>query len=159
MNYQLVSLREQPRHLPTIAGWIHAQWWSTTDTPVRAIEQWLATHLGEAGFPATLVAVAAGEPVASVSLHETEAEDRPAYRPYLGALFVKPDHRSHGLGMALVRAVEAEAQRLGHPTLYLNAADRLAPFYEALGWRVVERGYGPKQLNIMQAGPATGLHR
>jgi GNAT superfamily N-acetyltransferase len=150
MSYQLVSLREQPQHLTTVAGWIHGQWWSTTDTPVQAIEQWLASHLGEAGFPTTIVAVAAGEPVASVALHETEAEDRPAYRPYLGALFVRPDHRSHGLGVALVRAVEAEAQRLGHPTLYLNAADRLVAFYEALGWRVVERAYGPKQLNIMR---------
>lgn len=69
---------------------------------------------------------------------------------YLGALFVKPDRRGHGLGVALVCAIEAHARLLGHPAIYLNAADALARFYEALGWRFVERAYSRKQLNIMQ---------
>jgi predicted N-acetyltransferase YhbS len=155
MIYHLVSLREQPQHLATVAEWIHRQWWSGSDTPVEAIERWLGTHLGEEGFPATLIAVSNGEVAGSVSLHETEAEDRPAYRPYLGALFVKPDRRGHGLGVALVRAVEAHARVLGHPATYLNAADALARFYEALGWRVVERAYGRKQLNIMERNLAS----
>jgi predicted N-acetyltransferase YhbS len=99
---------------------------------------------------ATFVAVLDGEIIGSVSLHETEAEDRPAYRPYLGALFVKPGYRSRGLGQALVRAVEAHARHLGHAVIYLNAADATTGLYEKLGWQVVERAYGRKQLNIMQ---------
>jgi predicted N-acetyltransferase YhbS len=150
MTYHLVFLREQPQHLATVAEWIHRQWWSGSDTPAEAIERWLGTHLGEAGFPATLIAVSDGEVAGSVSLHETEAEDRPAYRPYLGALFVKPDRRGHGLGVVLVHAVEAHARLLHRPAIYLNAADALARFYEALGWQVVERAYGRKQLNIMR---------
>jgi predicted N-acetyltransferase YhbS len=150
MTYHLISLREQPQHLATAAEWVHGQWWSGTDTPVEAIERWLGTHLGKEGFPTTLIAVSDGEIAGSVSLHETEAEDRPTYRPYLGALFVKPGSRGHGLGVALVRAVEAHASLLGYSAIYLNAADALVRFYEALGWRVVERAYGRKQLNIMQ---------
>lgn len=150
MTYQLVSLREQPQHLTAVAEWIHAQWWSKTDTPLEAIQRWLNSHLGQDGFPTTIVAIVDGKPVGSVSLHETEAEDRPAFKPYLGALFVKPDCRGLGLGVALVRTIERLASRLGHPAIYLNAADALVPFYEALGWLVVERGYGPKQLNIMR---------
>jgi len=150
MTYQLVSLREQPQHLATVAEWIYRQWWSGTDTPIEAIERWLNTHLGEGGFPTTLVVVSDGELTGSVSLHETEAEDRPAYRPYLGALFVKPGSRGLGFGVALVRAIEVHASQLGHAAIYLNAADSLTRFYEALGWRVVERAYGRKQLNIMQ---------
>ena len=150
MACHLISLREQPEHLATVAEWIHRQWWSATDTPVEAIERWLGTHLGEGGFPTTLIVICDGEVAGSVSLHETEAEDRPAYKPYLGALFVEPGSRGRGLGEALVRAVEAHASRLGHPAIYLNAADALARFYEALGWRIVERSYGRKQLNIMQ---------
>ena len=38
----------------------------------------------------------------------------------------------------------------GLPAIYLNAADATARFYEALGWQVVERGYGRKELNIMR---------
>ncbi|WP_298261604.1 GNAT family N-acetyltransferase [Bradyrhizobium sp.] len=150
MKYQIVPLREQPHHLSTVAGWIHRQWWSKTDTPVEAIEQWLRTHLGENGFPATFIAVEDDEVLGSVSLHESEAENRPAYRPYLGAVFVKPDARGHGLSTALVRAVEARANELGHATIYLNAADATAGLYQKLGWEIVERGYGPKLLNIMR---------
>jgi GNAT superfamily N-acetyltransferase len=149
MTYQVISLREEPQHLPVIAEWIHQQWWSETDTPIEAIKRWLGTHLGEKGFPATFVVISEGELVGSVSLHETEADDRPAYTPYLGALFVKPSSRGRGFGTALVRSVEAQASRLGCPTLYLNTADALTGFYEALGWRIVERAYGRKRLNIM----------
>ena len=52
--------------------------------------------------------------------------------------------------MALVRAIEAHASQLGRPAIYLNAPNSLTPFYEALGWRVVERAYGAKHLNVMQ---------
>jgi len=150
MTYQFVSLREQPQHLPTVAGWIHQQWWSGTGTPVQAIETWLSSHLNDEGFPITLLACAGEEIAGSVSLHETEAEDRPAYRPYLGCLFVKPGNRGQGIGVALVRAIEKHASLLGCRTLYLNAGDPMAAFYETLDWRIVERGYGRKRLNIMQ---------
>jgi predicted N-acetyltransferase YhbS len=150
MTYELVSLREQPQHLASVAQWIHRQWWSETDTPVEAIERWLSTHLSEAGFPTTLLIIARGRLAGSVSLHQTEADDRPAFRPYLGALFVSPGDRGNGFGIVLVRAVEALARLLGYPAVYLNAADAMARFYEALGWRVVERAYGPKRLNIME---------
>lgn len=150
MKHPIVPLREQPHHLATVAGWIHRQWWSTTDTPVEAIEQWLKTHLRENGFPATFIAVEDDEVLGSITLHESEADDRPAYRPYIGAVFVKPEARGHGLARALVRAVEAQANELGHAAIYLNAADATAGLYERLGWKIVERGYGPKRLNIMR---------
>jgi GNAT superfamily N-acetyltransferase len=150
MTWQIVSLRDQPQHLLTVAEWIHRQWWSETDTPIESIARWLNTHLGESGFPATLIVVSDGEVAGSVSLHETEAEDRPGHRPYLGALFVKPGYRGRGLGQALVRAVEAHAGQLGHTVIYLNAADALAGLYEKLGWQIVERAYGRKKLNIMR---------
>jgi hypothetical protein len=82
MSYQLVPLREQPQHSRTIAEWIHRQWWSTTDTPVDTIERWLRTHLGTSGFPTTFVVVSDGQPIGSVSLHDSEAEDRPDYKPF-----------------------------------------------------------------------------
>jgi GNAT superfamily N-acetyltransferase len=148
--YQLISLRDRPQDLKIIAEWIHRQWWAGTSTPPDAIERWLSSHLGHEGFPMTLVAVADDEAIASVTLHETEAEDRPAYRPYLGALFVKPGSRRLGMGAALVRAVEAQARSLGFSQIHLNAADPLVGFYGTLGWVVVERNYGPKRLNILR---------
>ena len=150
MTDQIVSLREQPQHLMTVAEWIHRQWWSEADTPVESIASWLNTHLDESGFPVTFIAVIDGEVIGSVSLHETEAADRPAYRPYLGALFVKPGLRGRGLGQALVRAVEAHAAQFRYPAIYLNAAEAMTGFYERLGWQIIECSYGRKQLNIMR---------
>ncbi|WP_439400326.1 GNAT family N-acetyltransferase (plasmid) [Bradyrhizobium sp. PMVTL-01] len=150
MSYQLIQLREKPQHLKTVAGWIHQQWWSNTNTPTDAIERWLGTHLGTDGFPTTLVAIEADDVIGSVSLHETEAEDRQAYKPYLGALYVKPANRGRGVGATLVQAAEAHGRGLGFSEIYLNAADPLVVFYEALSWKVVERDYGPKHLNIMR---------
>jgi GNAT superfamily N-acetyltransferase len=51
---------------------------------------------------------------------------------YLGAMFVHSGSRGHGLGVAPVRAIEAHASRLGHPAIYLNAADALTRPYDAL---------------------------
>ena len=150
MTHYLVSLQEQPQHLPTVAGWIHRQWWSGTRTTPEAIADWLGGHLNDEGFPATFVLLSDGKPAGPVCLHETEAADRPAYTPYLGALLVKAEHRGRGFGVALLRAAEAHAERLGRAAIYLNAADPVTPFYEARGWRVVERGYGPKRLNILE---------
>jgi GNAT superfamily N-acetyltransferase len=148
--HQLISLRDRPQYLKTIAEWIHTQWWANSGTPQAAIERWLSTHLGHKGFPMTLIVVADNEAIASVTLHETEAEDRPGYRPYLGALFVKPGNRGKGLGVALVQAIETQARSLGFSEMYLNAADPLVGFYGDLGWVVVERNYGPKGLNILR---------
>jgi predicted N-acetyltransferase YhbS len=117
---------------------------------VNGIAGWLKTHLDDSGFPVTLVAVSAGQPLGSVSLHTSEAEDRPAFKPYLGALYVTPEARGIGIGEALVRALEMRAKQFGHSALYLNAADSMVAFYERVGWRTVERNYGKKSLNIMQ---------
>lgn len=148
----LAALRHQPQHLATIAGWVHAEWWAHTDAPVQTIADWLATHLGPDRFPTTIVALEGARAIGSVSLHASEAPDRPAYTPYLGALYVVPQHRGRGLGPRLVRAVEEQARELGYRAVYLNAnTARHAPFYAALGWREIETGYGARgQLAIMQ---------
>ena len=59
--------------------------------------------------------------------------------------------------MALAGAAETHAIQRGHSAIYLKAADSLTGFYEALGWRIVERAYGWKQLNIMKR--CCTLHR
>ncbi|MBN8944703.1 MAG: GNAT family N-acetyltransferase [Rhizobiales bacterium] len=147
---RIVDLRNEARHLPAIAAWIHEQWWSGSKTSVEDIEAWLEIHLEDALIPTTFVATSGAVPIGSVCLHETEAPDRPAYWPYLGALYVRPADRRRGTGAALVGAVEAHASRHGYAAIYLNAADAMVGFYEARNWLVVERRYGPKRLTIMR---------
>jgi len=150
VNFSILHLREQARHLPSVAEWIFREWWSNSGSSVQNIENWLKTHLSDGDFPTTLIAIARGEPIGSVSLHDTEAEDRPAFTPYLGALYVSPEWRGSGVGNALVRAVEEHARHCGFRAVYLNAANRMLVFYERLGWHVVEREYSHLKLNIMR---------
>lgn len=150
MTCRIVDLRDEAQHLPTIAAWIHGQWWSGSKASVEDIRAWLEIHLDDAAIPTTFVATSGTEAIGSVCLHETEAPDRPSCWPYLGALYVRPAERQHGVGAALVQAVEAHATRLGHAAVYLNAADAMVAYYETRGWAVVERGYGPKRLTVMR---------
>jgi GNAT superfamily N-acetyltransferase len=74
----------------------------------------------------------AGPPVGGVGLR--------AVAPTIGEvrrLWVDPSWRGHGLGRALMEALEVEARRLGHTTLRLGTGDRqpeAVALYEATGW-------------------------
>ena len=59
--------------------------------------------------------------------------------------YVRPGHEGHGVGKALVHALEAEARRRGLSALSLDSTTTAEPFYESLGYvRQGEstRGYG-----------------
>jgi predicted N-acetyltransferase YhbS len=68
------------------------------------------------------------------------SEIEPAHKvsPWLAGLFVSPEHRRHGVGSALVRAIEDGARARGHETLYLYTTDAVG-YYERLGSRVRDR--------------------
>jgi predicted GNAT family N-acyltransferase len=58
----------------------------------------------------------------------------------LGRLSVLKAARGTGVGAELVRALEAEARRLGLSAVYLEAQVHAIPFYERLGYTA----YGPE---------------
>jgi GNAT superfamily N-acetyltransferase len=148
----VVDIRDCPGHVAAVAGWVHREWWSRSAVSHEGLTEWVRGCVAGSGFPAVLVAVSEGQAIGSVFLHPTEAPDRPAYTPYVGALYVDAPHRSQGVGRALVRALEQHAAGLGYRALYLNAMPARTSFYQAIGWRVVETAYGPHGLNVMRRG-------
>lgn len=48
---------------------------------------------------------------------------------------VLPEHRSRGVGAALMAALEATAREAGASEVVLHAQERVASFYERLGYR------------------------
>jgi GNAT superfamily N-acetyltransferase len=84
----------------------------------------------------TLIAEIDDEIVGTVSLRgpwEAAPEIPP---PWIGGLFVVPERRNQGIGMALIDAAVAKARDDGHPTVHLSV--RVDPAsYIRRGWRVV----------------------
>jgi GNAT superfamily N-acetyltransferase len=92
-----------------------------------------------------LLAELGGKPVGFALFFTTYSTFRTAPCMHLEDLFVMPDARGHGIGLALLRRVAAIAHERGCPRLDWNVLDWNTPaigFYEAQGavvlpdWRV-----------------------
>jgi GNAT superfamily N-acetyltransferase len=80
--------------------------------------------------------------VAHLQVSPALERDRPAGK--LGALVVDEAHRGHGIGRALVEAVEAEARLRGCGLLFLTTSERRGDahaFYEDVGLEHTGRRY------------------
>jgi N-acetylglutamate synthase-like GNAT family acetyltransferase len=102
--------------------------------------------LDKAGLPAAdikrdglrdfIVALDAGEIIGAAGL------ERHGEHGLLRSLVVAPDWRGHGLGAALVDAVEANARLLGVRSLSLLTGTA-APFFAARGYAAIARSHAP----------------
>lgn len=144
-SVQITPLAGHPEWTGLLARWHVAEWHWLYDgwTPGIAAAD-LRRHSGPDRIPTTLVAVVGGEPVGSVSLLETDLAGWEYLTPWLASLYVRPDHRGHGIGKELVRQAMAEARRMKVAELYLfTPAHR--EFYAVLGWRFVSQAVAAGQ--------------
>ena len=148
---EIKHLPEDPALVRRIAEWHDAEW---SHLSGRTVEDRIA-EFSEHGtdIPLTLVAWLDGAPVGTVSLLVRDMDVHQELTPWLGSVFVLPEHRSRGIGTRLVgRAVE-EAQRLGVATLYLFTEDR-AGFYAAMGWEAMHSFlYHGETVTLMRLAP------
>lgn len=54
---------------------------------------------------------------------------------YVSLLYVVPEHRGHGLGARLLRAVERDAIELGFSKVLLNPTEKAVPLYQRCGYQ------------------------
>lgn len=135
----------RPGDEPAVLHLMRALWGhASLDDDVRGLEVWVAEddHGGLVGF-------------VSASLRDWAegCESRPV--PFLEGWFVAEGHRGHGVGAALVAAVEAWARSLGHTemgsdTWLDNEAGRRA--HEALGFEEVERVVSYRKRLVIEDG-------
>ena len=148
-------LADQPQTARVIARWFQAEWrprygtWKLADVEAEILEGMSLNAL-----PLTLVAfmenaegsrpsAVAPRPVGTVSLRSSSFEDLPPENlpplgPWLGGLYVAPEHRRRGLALALLERAASEARALaarsgGGPRLYAGTATAQALF-ERAGW-------------------------
>lgn len=95
-----------------------------------------------------------GDTVGMANLLIYERMPSPARGPmfwgYVGAVFVRPEHRYAGVGRALMNELIAWSTENGLERLVLNPSDRSIPFYERLGF---DRPPKLRQLDLPPSRP------
>jgi predicted N-acetyltransferase YhbS len=125
---------ECPEHLPLLAHKVHRQWF--THRP-GATEDGMLSRMRTGkldAIPLGLVGLIDGNPAGTVSLLESDLEERKDLRPWLAGLLVFEEFRGQGLAAALVRTLTQKALEMGEREVYLYT--RIPQLYEKLGWEI-----------------------
>ena len=131
-------LADHPEWVPELADAFFREWGAlvpgcTPDTFAAL----LRSQARRDEIPLTWVACEGAELLGTVSLRARDIESRPELTPWLGSVWVAPEHRGRGIGTRLVEWATNDARSRGHTQLYLVTLDTVA-YYERLGWAVVD---------------------
>jgi GNAT superfamily N-acetyltransferase len=137
-SMQIVALPERPQFRETVSDRIWNAWWRDAGHSFEEIDERVRQSLDADTIPVALVAVRGDQFLGTVSLIDSDMDERPGYSPWVAALWVDPEHRRQGIGAALVEAAAARAFAAGCATVYLCATPQNSPLYLALGWRQIE---------------------
>ncbi len=133
MDIRVEHLHRHPQHTEAVARLVHEAFWR--DRPGGHTVESLVAHLRHTGdpdrLPLSLVALADGELAGTVNLIDNDDAKRTHLHPWLAAMVVAAPRRGQGIGTRLVRALLAEAARLGFTTVYFGSDG--PGFYTRLG--------------------------
>jgi GNAT superfamily N-acetyltransferase len=136
---QIDYLANHPELISTLAVWHHQEWaYLRPGESLEARTVRLRDACSHKAIPTVVIAFADSVLLGSAMLISHDMDTRMDLSPWLAGVFVLPEHRRRGIGVALVQRIIDEARTLGVQRLYLYSpsAER---FYSRLGWTVVER--------------------
>jgi GNAT superfamily N-acetyltransferase len=142
------DLRERPEFFETVADRIWRAWWSDSGHPPEYIRGRLRENLNAEPIPIALVAHDGAAFLGTASVVASDLKERPRYTPWVAAVWVEPQHRSRGIGAALVERAAGHCFASGIDRAYLGALPALTDFYQGLGWIAVERSVGKRGLTV-----------
>ncbi len=138
MSHRITELFETPQHIPMVAAWIYDAFWADKgEMTVETLSRLLEDAKQSDAIPLSLLAWSGEEPAGTVNLVENDDPKREHLRPWLAALYVRPNGRRQGIGSALVSALKNRAAELRISTVYLGTDN--PRFYERLGAIVHEQ--------------------
>jgi GNAT superfamily N-acetyltransferase len=146
-------LPDDHRTIRQVAAWLYGEWGhlSRGNTLERAIQR-VSQRAEARTIPLTLIVRQSGAPVGTASVVAHDMKTRLGLTPWLASVYVLPSHRRRGFGAALCRRAVREARRLGFGRIYLFTPDK-AEFYQALGWKEIERAkYRKQKVTVMTLG-------
>jgi len=147
----ILDLKEEPEHIPTLANWHHNEWayLNPGDSLQKRIEE-MQSYLGRALIPSTFIAKKRNRLTGSAAIVKHDMDTRLELSPWLASVFVAPGYRQKGIGTKLVLHVIEKAKDDGISTLYLFTPNR-EKFYRELGWSTFsEELYRGQEVTIMK---------
>ena len=138
MAYEISDLKTQPHFLDDAADRVWNAWWRQDGHELDFIKGLFQENLTAETTPVALIAHDGGEFLGTVSLIDSDMEARPQYTPWVAALWVDEQQRSHGIGGALLKAAAQQARDLNFSEVYLCAEADKHDYYAARGWLLFE---------------------
>jgi GNAT superfamily N-acetyltransferase len=136
MQLTLDYLANHRELVPQLAAWSYSEWRHVLDDRGLTLDDVVAGYHGRTNtdaLPLAIVAFADGELAGTGALKPDDLPPRPDLTPWLGGIFVAPQHRGRGVATAIVSRLLDEARRLRLPQLYLWTPSAAA-LYAKLGW-------------------------
>jgi GNAT superfamily N-acetyltransferase len=161
--FAISDLRERTEFFETVADRIWRAWWQTQGVSLNFISSRLCENMTATPIPFALIAHDGDTFLGTASAIGSDLPERPQLTPWVAAVWVEQSARRCGIGTALVKRATQYCFALGFNCAYLGARPDMTPFYERLGWTLVERGVGKHVLNVFSqnavhgAGPISRL--
>ena len=138
MTYEISDLKTRPHFLDDAADSVWNAWWRQDGHELDFIKGLFEESLTAETIPAALIAHDGSAFLGTVSLIDIDMEARPQYTPWVAALWVDEQQRSHGIGSALLKAATEKARDLNFSEVYLCAEANKHDYYAARGWVLIE---------------------
>jgi predicted N-acetyltransferase YhbS len=148
-GFSISDLRQRPEFFAVVADRIWRAWWKDSGQPPDYIAGRLRENLNAEPVPMAVVAHDGPAFLGTASVIASDLEERPQYAPWIAAVWVEPEHRSRGIGAALVERAARDCFASGASRVYLCARPARAGFYQNLGWTEIERGVGKQGLTVL----------
>ncbi len=135
MPVKIDFLKNHPHFTELCAQWGLTTWGHfNQNASHEGYIQSYTRHQQDESLPLTIIAFIHDQPVGMASLRENDGL-KPTLKPWLGSLYVAPEHRLQGIGAKLITAIEVQAKKLEFDVLHLLAFDPTLPrWYARLGW-------------------------
>ncbi|HEX5363123.1 MAG TPA: GNAT family N-acetyltransferase [Gallionella sp.] len=142
-TFLIENISSRPDLLDSICDWHRREWGEEWAEQVRQ-------STNKDRIPTVYVAIENGQPIGTAMLVNDDMTTHPEISPWLGGVYVKPEHRGRGIATALSRHAMHEAARLGVSRLWLYTVSA-RPLYESLGWEYQrEEDYLGERATIMK---------
>lgn len=147
-GFAISDLRQRPEFFNEVADRIWRASWKDAGYPLDYITGRLNENLNVEPIPIALVAHDGAAFLGTASVIASDLAERPQYTPWVAAVWVEPQHRSRGIGAALVERATSDCFALGASRAYLCARPARSGFYERLQWIPIERDVGEHGLTV-----------